>query len=594
MSEFSLSLLGPFKATLGKQPIDDFRTRKVQALLIFLAVEPEGHSRDMLLNLLWPGLPEKSARSNLRQILYYLRRDLPDVDGNGQGKEPVVIANRQEIRVNPQAAVAVDVWQFEALLDEVRAHDHLDLFLCGDCAERLEQAVFLYRGDLLVDFYLDDSNEFEEWAQARREYFRRKVLDALSNLTTMAVRARDFTTAETYAEKQLEIDNLRESAYRQLMEILALSGRREQALAVYDTCRQMLIEELGMEPAVRTTEYYEKILADDLHFERFDRQDVRGYELKELIMDGSYGTVYRAMQPTISRQVAVKLIHRKYADDPEFIRRFEAEAQMIAQLEHPYIVPLYDYWRGPEGAYLVMRYMDGGTLLDQLRGGAWDAERAAGMLDQIAGALTIAHQKEIVHRDIKPANILLDAAGNAYLADFGIAKQLTNERQLTAEGVVAGTLDYISPEQIIKEAVTPQSDIYSLGATLYETLTGERPFGDTSVAQLLYCHLHESIPLVTASRPDIPAEIDQVLQKATAKKPAERYATVAEMAAAFRRALNGSGAETDEWIKAAVPTLVEVYNPYKGLHAFQEADADDFFGRDALVQQLLARLSEPA
>ncbi|HSM21702.1 MAG TPA: serine/threonine-protein kinase, partial [Rubrivivax sp.] len=199
----------------------------------------------------------------------------------------------------------------------------------------------------------------------------------------------------------------------------------------------------------------------------------------------------------------------------------------------------------------------------------------------------------VVHRDIKPANILLDEAGNAYLADFGIAKDYGREAW-TGEREVMGTLDYVSPEQILGETVTAQTDIYSLGAVLYETLTGEKPFGDASAARLLYSHIHEPIPLVAASRPDIPAQVDMVLQKATAKKPAERYATAVEMAAAFRDALHGLEPEMDDRVQTFAPAPVAVTNPYKGLQAFQEADAEDFFGREALVQQLVSRLATTA
>ncbi|MDT8306570.1 MAG: protein kinase, partial [Anaerolineae bacterium] len=433
MATLSISLLGPFRATRETELLADFRTRKVQALLIYLVAEPQAHSRDVLLDLLWPGLPEKSARSNLRQVLYYLRLALPDRE---DGEASLVIANRQEIRLNPEAEATVDTWQFEEMLQVVQAHDHMDLSLCRTCGEQLEEAVSLYRGDFLADFYLDDSNEFEDWAQARRAYFRRRILDALGILATMAIRRRDFVEARAYAERQLDIDNLRESAYRQLMETLARAGFREQALAAYDVCRRVLAEELGMAPATRTTEYYERIRAGDLRFGTAPRQGARGYELKERIGEGAYGAIYRAVQPAIQREVAVKVIRRKYSDDPEFIRRFETEAQTVARLEHPYIVPLYDYWRDPEGAYLVMRYMRGGSLLSELRRGPWQPQRAAGMLEQIASALAIAHQAGIVHRDIKPGNILLDEAGNAYLADFGIAKVSPSEQRLTGAGSV--------------------------------------------------------------------------------------------------------------------------------------------------------------
>ncbi|MDX1417426.1 MAG: protein kinase, partial [Candidatus Promineifilaceae bacterium] len=182
-----------------------------------------------------------------------------------------------------------------------------------------------------------------------------------------------------------------------------------------------------------------------------------------------------------------------------------------------------------------------------------------------------------------------DENGNAYLSDFGIAKDLTQDLQLTVEGAFIGTPDYTSPEQLRNEAVTPAADIYSLGAVLYETLTGERPFGDSSFAMRIQKQLQEPLPFVGASRPDLPAQIDDVVQKATAKNPADRYPDALSMAEAFRRAVRGDGATAI--MPTAVPAGVEISNPYKGLRAFQENDAADFFGRESLVQQLVAHLA---
>jgi WD40 repeat protein/serine/threonine protein kinase/two-component SAPR family response regulator len=591
MNKITLHMLGPFQADLDGQAITNFRTRKVQALLIYLATENKAYQRELLLDLLWPGLPERSARSNLRQIVYYLRNLIPATPDNGQ---QLIIANRQEILLNPEADIQADTAAFAALLEKSQSHSHLDLFLCSECRQDLEQAAALYRGDFLVDFYLDDSNEFEEWAQTQRQYFRRRVLDALSILTTIAIRQQDYSQAQAFARQQLDIDFLSENAYRQLMEALALSGRRQEALAVYESCRRVLHEELGMAPSAHTSEYFEKIQSGDLRFDAFPLPGLRGFELKEQIDEGVYGTIHRAVQTTIGREVAVKVIRRKFANDPEFIRRFEAEAQVIARLEHPYIVPLYDYWRDPHGAYLVMRYMRQGSLLAALQAGPWAADKTANMLDQVASALSIAHQHEVVHRDIKPGNILLDEASNAYLSDFGIAFDLTKGEPLTATSTSFIDLDYISPEQILGEPATPQSDIYSLGAVVYETLTGEKPFPNTAPASLLHHHLHEPLPPVTASRPDLPVSIDTVLQKATHKDPSQRYSNVQALAEAFRSAAQGLQPVSEARLTADLPTLVEVYNPYKGLRAFQEADAADFFGRETLVQQLLDRLEAPS
>ena len=154
---------------------------------------------------------------------------------------------------------------------------------------------------------------------------------------------------------------------------------------------------------------------------------------------GAFGVVYRGVQPVVGREVAIKIIAPEHANRPDFIRRFEAEARIIARLEHPYIVPLYDYWREPDGAYLVMRYLRGGSLRDLLREGPCDLEQAVAILDQITAALAVAHRRGIVHRDIKPGNILLDEEGNAYLTDFGIAKELVHSAQLTQAGGILGS-----------------------------------------------------------------------------------------------------------------------------------------------------------
>jgi serine/threonine protein kinase len=213
-------------------------------------------------------------------------------------------------------------------------------------------------------------------------------------------------------------------------------------------------------------------------------QSIKGYEKLELLGEGAYGAVYRAYQAQVKREVAVKIILPEFANRPDFIRRFESEAQLVAQLEHLHIVPLYDYWRDPGGAYLVMRLMKGGSLEDSLReNGAWNQEQAARLVDQVASALEAAHHQGVVHRDLKPANILLDEESNAYLSDFGIAKELGSDRGATATGAILGTPAYITPEQIQSQPVTPQTDIYALGVLLYELLVGGHPFPETSTGE---------------------------------------------------------------------------------------------------------------
>src|SRR5262245_13265048 len=185
--------------------------------------------------------------------------------------------------------------------------------------------------------------------------------------------------------------------------------------------------------------------------ERTPRQRaLKGYVLQEQLGSGGFGAVYRAVQPGVGREVAVKIIRPEYANHPEFIRRFEAEAQLVARLEHPHIVPLYDYWRESGGAYLAMRYIRGGSLHTALRAGPWPLDRATQLLDQVGAALALAHRHGVVHRDLKPANILLDEDGNAYLADFGIAKDLGVAQEIgeTQPGALVGSPAYLAPEPL--------------------------------------------------------------------------------------------------------------------------------------------------
>jgi WD40 repeat protein/serine/threonine protein kinase len=362
----------------------------------------------------------------------------------------------------------------------------------------------------------------------------------------------------------------------------------------------------------------------DAYVESLAGKTIRGYHLIELIGQGGFGAVYRAMQPLIGREVAVKIILPHFANHPEFIRRFEVEAQLIARLEHPFMVPLYDYWREPDGAYLVMRYLRGGSMRPLVKTGPLQAEFVDRALSQIATALAVAHRAGVVHRDLKPDNILMDEQGNAYLTDFGIAKDLESDQHITESDSLIGSFAYVSPEQAMAERVTAQSDLYSLGVVLYELLAGQHPFPGAAMGVMLNKHMHEALPPLQKLRPDLPNAIDEVLQKATAKKPDQRYRSVIELATAFRRAVrkgdvsipledektfetpeNSSLLSLSSVEISGVPVPLAVHtstmsgivtpepqNPYRGLRAFQEGDADQFYGREAFIDGLLKRLNE--
>lgn len=323
-------------------------------------------------------------------------------------------------------------------------------------------------------------------------------------------------------------------------------------------------------------------------------QTIRGYEILETIGQGGFGAVYRAFQPSIAREVAIKVILPSYANQPEFIRRFETEAQLVARLEHPFVVPLFDYWRDPEGAYLVMRLIRGGSLRNLLDQERLSFERAISILEQVTGALAVAHRNNVIHRDLKPDNILLDEEGNAYLADFGIAKVNKAGRDEDEEEGIAGSPGYMSPEQITLLPVTPQTDIYSLGVILFELMTGQHPFPDSSTTELIFKQLQEPLPDLSLMDSDLPLELNNVIQRATAKMSEDRYPDVMSLVNDVKAALAGD--HTINVVDTAYISpeeLALIVNPYKGLRPFEESDASDFFGREALVTQLLDRLRPP-
>jgi WD40 repeat protein/serine/threonine protein kinase len=311
---------------------------------------------------------------------------------------------------------------------------------------------------------------------------------------------------------------------------------------------------------------------------------IKGYEIRKKLGEGGFGVVYLAYQAAIDREVAIKAIPPKDANQPDFIRRFEFEARTIARLEHPHIVPLFDYWRDPEGAYLVMRYLKGGSLTDFLHRGKAKREQILQIVDQVGSALQAAHRAGVIHRDLKPDNVLMDEEGNAYLADFGIAKVVGAQDD---EIGTSGTPAYMSPEQITGSQLSPQTDMYAFGIILYELMAGQHPFAGVTVSKLIFAHIEESVPEIYDA--EVPLAVNEVIQKATAKQSTERYADMQELVKEFRRALGNAGGDTVEIPEIDYSQLI---NPYKGLRAFQEEDQDDFFGRETLVDRLLSRLAE--
>lgn len=254
------------------------------------------------------------------------------------------------------------------------------------------------------------------------------------------------------------------------------------------------------------------------------------YKIKSELGRSGMATVYRAFDPISNREVAIKILPRQMLENLVTRARFKREIRLIAKLEHPAIVPVYDV--GGEDnhqPFFVMRYMSGGSLSGMIKRGRFSLRDAALVIERLAGALDHAHSQGIIHRDIKPDNVLFDASNNPCLSDFGVAKFTESLVSSTGHEVI-GTPAYISPEQALGENVDHRADIYGLGAMLYEMLTGERPFGKDTVIGLALQHVNDPVPNVLNLRPDLPGEVDVIIKKAMAKNRENRYNTALELA----------------------------------------------------------------
>lgn len=266
------------------------------------------------------------------------------------------------------------------------------------------------------------------------------------------------------------------------------------------------------------------------------------YEILEQIGAGGMATVYRARQTKLDRPVALKIMHQAFQADPNFAARFEREAQIVARLDHPNIIPLYDYDTHEGRPYLVMKVVEGRTLKNMLSEKALTLDEIMAILPPIASALTYAHSQGILHRDVKPSNIILDASGTPYLMDFGLARVATAGESTLSADMILGTPQYISPEQAQGGGqIDARADVYSLGVVLYELVVGQAPFtGDTPYI-IVHKHIFSEPPPPSQVNPEVPPAVEAVILKALAKQPDDRYATPDDLATAFREAVRASG-----------------------------------------------------
>jgi len=278
------------------------------------------------------------------------------------------------------------------------------------------------------------------------------------------------------------------------------------------------------------------------------------YEITEELGIGGMAAVYRAYDPLFDRDVALKVLKRELLEDIQLRERFERETKIIAKLEHAAIVPVYDVGEDNGQLFYVMRYMTGGTLSERIHNELLTINQVAHIFIRLAEALDYAHKKGIVHRDLKPGNILFDEINNAFIADFGIAKFAQAATRITSSGIL-GTPRYISPEQALGEEADGHSDQYSLAVILFEILSGRAPFEAKTPMGMAMKHATEDPPNIVELNPKLPSELGDVMMKALAKEPKERYGTCVEFVNAFLEALpesskspDGSATPLPSWI----------------------------------------------
>jgi len=273
------------------------------------------------------------------------------------------------------------------------------------------------------------------------------------------------------------------------------------------------------------------------------------YTILEEAGRGGMATVYLAKQASMNRSVAIKVLPPHFLHDPSFLERFKREVEVISQLEHPHILPIYEFGEADGMPYIAMRFLGGGSMAQMIRRGVPDLDELVRPMRQVSQALDYAHMQGIIHRDLKPGNIMLDEGGNAYLSDFGIARVMGSD--LTGSAII-GTPAYMSPEQANGTAIDGRSDIYSLGVVLFELITGREPYQAETPMALLLKHLNEPMPPAREFRDGVSDAVEHVLAKSTAKDPDERYSSAKEMSDAFERALQNISGDTQQ----STPTKV--------------------------------------
>ncbi|NIR52716.1 MAG: protein kinase, partial [Phycisphaerae bacterium] len=315
-------------------------------------------------------------------------------------------------------------------------------------------------------------------------------------------------------------------------------------------------------------------------------QKISHYKILEKLDEGGMGVVYKAEDTTLKRQVALKFLPKYLMQNPEAQKRFVKEAQAAAALNHPNICTIYEIDKIDKQSFISMEYLDGQTLQKKIKTGPMNLDNTTKIAIQVAHGLSEAHDKGIIHRDIKSANIMVTLKGDAKIMDFGLARFLAVATKLTKEGTTLGTAGYMSPEQTTGNKVDRRTDIWSLGIVIYEMLTGVLPFRADYEAAIIYSILHEQPEPATVLRPEIPTEFNQILQKALAKEPDERYQHVDDMLVELRSLQRKLEAGATKEKEKLVPSIAVL--PFVNMNRDEE---NEFFS-DGITEDIITSLAK--
>ena len=568
-------VLGDIQAGTNSTIVRISNERQQRLLAALTLAGPAGLGVEPLVTRVWDEADEPpDAIRALRTYVNRLRKAL------GEGGAELIVTRPGGYALDFERA-EIDAVRFEQLTTSAAVE--VDPYVA---LRTYDEALSLwaapaYRGLAHLDWVRPEAARLDEVRLASAEARLRLRLDAGQH-ADVAADAERLRLEHPHRERLTEIRVI--ALYR--------SGRQVQALAELDQHRNQLLDDLGVDPSPELQNLRLRILNQDPGLSMTDdgARRLRGYRLGNRIGEGAFSVVYRASQPSVGREVAVKVIRKELANEPDFITRFQVEGQLVARLQHPRIVPLYDFWREPDNAYLVMPWLEGGSLATRLRSGALPAAEVARIVDHVAEGLDFAHSRDIVHRDIKPSNVLLDTEGNAYLADFGIALNDLPVADDTLPLLSVGSPAYAAPEQFGGGSFSPSVDVYALAVMTYELLHGTLPWSATATTATLLAHHREGLPAVRLSTDGESRAVDEVLRRATDTDPAARPATASAFAAELRSILSPQASRRAD--RTSATPAAQIDNPYRGLAAFDEPDAEVFFGRDELVATATDKLRE--